>query len=191
MLDKQVIVSLLPSATEILFALGAESEVVGTTHECPPEAAGRVQCTANMLAPGLSALEIDEAVSKALQDDPHTIYKLNVDLVRQLNPTTVVTQNLCPVCAVPEKLVNDAVCTLPRKCKVVAADPHTLTDLFASIEKIASSIGRVKQGKALNASLEGRLRAVEQEVRNLEKPTVAVLEWPDPPFAPGHWVPGT
>lgn len=187
---KEVIISLLPSATEILFALGAGSEVVGTTHECPAMAAGRTQCTANLLPKGLSAREIDEAVTRSLVEDPHTIYRLDVDAVRNLNPTTIVTQRLCAVCAVPESTVQTVACSLPRKCKVVSADPHTLRELFDSITTIAKSIGREGDAKTLLERLQSRLSLVERSVRGLAKQRVMVLEWPDPPYAPGHWVPG-
>ena len=189
--NKEVIISLLPSATEILFALGAGNDVVGVTHECPEQmSVGRVACTANHLPAGLSASEIDAAVTRSFQSDPHTIYRLDVDAVRSLHPTTIVTQRLCAVCAVPEDVVRAVACTFPQKCNVVSADPHELPDLFDSIQSIARRIGRAQQAEVLVKQLKERLATVEKAVAGLHRPRVMVLEWPDPPYAPGHWVPG-
>lgn len=187
---KQRIISLLPSATEILFALGAGEEIVGTTHECPDFASGRVKCTANMLPPGMSAAEIDAAVTASLSADPHTIYRLDIDAVRRLKPTVIVTQSLCAVCAVPESAVQAVACTLPFLCKVVSADPHNLLELFESIAKISRAVGREKEGEIVVKRLKERLNEVRNVVHMLPKKRVMVLEWPDPPYAPGHWVPG-
>lgn len=186
----QRIVSLLPSATEILVAVGAGPDIVGTTHECPPLPNSPAACTANMLPPGLSASEIDAAVTHSLAADPHTIYRLDVGLVQSLAPTVVVTQALCAVCAVPEDAVRAVACTMPGQCEVVAADTHTLAGLFGVIEKVARAVGRTSEAKALNVRLAARLDAVREATKSRKRRRVMVLEWPDPPFAPGHWVPG-
>lgn len=191
------IISLLPSATEILFAVGAGDNVVGTTHECDYPLAARAlpNCTANLLPSGLTAKEIDTAVTKSLRGDPHTIYALKEDVVRVLRPTTIVTQSLCAVCAVPQKMVDAVACTLPVGCTVVAADPHTLEDLFDAIGIIGRAVNRLDAAVALVVSLKRRMRAVSQasgaacDLAGGSQPSVAVLEWPDPVFAPGHWVP--
>lgn len=185
------IITLLPSATEVVFALGAGERVVGVTHECdfPPEAATRKHCTANLLPPNLSAREIDQAVSKSLKEDPHSIYRLDTEVVRKLEPTVIVTQRLCPVCAVPEKAVLDFTCTLPYTCKVVSSDPHTLEELFESIFHIANAIDEQDSAVRLVDGLKLRLSFLRSAIPSAPRPRVIVLEWPDPPYAPGHWVP--
>lgn len=189
---RETIISLLPSATEILFALGVGGEVVGTTHECEPLSHGRVVCTANLLPPCLTAAEIDAAVVKSLASDAHTIYRLDVGAVRKLEPTVIVTQALCAVCAVPEDTVRDVACTLPALCRVATADPHTLQQLFEVIQHIAKVVRRPEMGKRLVWNLKDRLSEVRKacaDVKQEDKRRVMVLEWPDPPYAPGHWVP--
>ena len=184
------IVSLLPSATEILFAVGAGDQVVGVTHECdfPPQARELPHVTEDLLPTGLSALEIDRAVAAGVRDH-HTIYRLDEELLRSLEPDVVVTQALCEVCAVPTRLVEQAVCSMPREARVVSSDPQDLEGIFASILEIGAVVG-ADDSEALVASLRDRLRQVRKLVAGLPQPRVAVLEWPDPPYAPGHWVPG-
>lgn len=190
------IISLLPSATEILFAIGAGSEVVGTTHECdfPPQSEKLPSCTSNLLPPNLSAAEIDTAVKNTMTSDPHSIYALNEDTIRKLQPTVIVTQSLCAVCAVPQSKVEKFACTLSKHCQVVAADPHTLPELFGCMLTIGRSIGHGLQAKAAVALLQNRLDALrDASAKTRGKansvPKAVVLEWPDPPYAPGHWVP--
>ncbi|KAI0558694.1 ABC-type Fe3+-hydroxamate transport system [Gracilaria domingensis] len=186
------IVSLLPSATEILFALGAGPSVVGVTHECdfPLQATLLPHCTANLLPPNLTAKQIDEAVSKVLTEDPHSIYRLELEKLRGLKPDVIVTQSLCAVCAVPESTVREVSCGFPFQCRVISSDPHTLSELFESISFIGNAIGAPGQAKALIDSLTNRLSQVHRHVSLIQfKPKVAVIEWPDPPYAPGHWVP--
>lgn len=190
MANPQRIISLLPSATEILVAVGAGADIVGTTHECPRLPSNPKACTANMLPPGLSAAEIDAAVNRSLAADPHTIYRLDKELVASLAPTVVVTQALCAVCAVPETDVRAVACTLPGRCNVVTADPHTLGSLYGVISSVAAAVGRQAEASALNASLVARVDSVRKATKPLARRRVMVLEWPDPPFAPGHWVPG-
>lgn len=183
------IVSLLPSATEILFAVGAGDQLVGVTHECdfPPEAGELPEVTEDLLPTGLSAVEIDRAVAGGVRDR-HTIYRLDEKLLRALEPDVVVTQALCEVCAVPTRLVEQAVCSMPRAARVVSSDPRDLEEIFASIREIGAVVG-ADDSEALLASLRDRLARVRQLVEGLPQPRVAVLEWPDPPYAPGHWVP--
>lgn len=185
------IISLLPSATEIIFALGAGPHLVGVTHECdfPTHASKLQHCTANLLPPNLSAKEIDDAVARTITDDPHSIYRLDTDIVTQLHPTVIVTQSLCAVCAVPEKAVQDLTCTLPFSCSVVSSDPHTLEQLFNSIQYIGNAIDFSEAATTLVESLKQRLSLVRTSVPSSPRPKVVVLEWPDPPYAPGHWVP--
>lgn len=185
------IVSLLPSTTEIIFALGAGDQVVGVTHECdfPPEAMEKKHCTRNLLLPDLNSAEIDEAVCKSLASDAHTIYLLDTEIVRNLQPTVIVTQSLCPVCAVPEKAVRDFTCSLPYSCPVVACDPHTLDELFGAICHIGKAIKMADPAEKLVIGLKERLNKVRAGVSSLPRRRVLILEWPEPPYAPGHWVP--
>jgi iron complex transport system substrate-binding protein len=184
------IVSLLPSATEILFAVGAGQQVVGVTHECdfPPEARELPVVTEDLLPTWLPAVEIDRAVAAGVRDR-HTIYRLDEELLTALDPDVVVTQALCEVCAVPTRLVEQTVCSMPREARVVSSDPQDLEGIFASILEIGAVVG-ADDTEAVLASLRDRLAQVRKLVEGLPQPRVAVLEWPDPPYAPGHWVPG-
>lgn len=184
------IVSLLPSATEWLFAMGAGARVVGVTHECdhPAQAARLPAITRDLLPPGLASAEIDAAVTAGIHDE-HTIYALDVDALRALAPDVVVAQRLCDVCAVPVDAVEAAVCTLGPHARVVAADPHTLDDLLPAALELGSAVAAAEEAAALVADLQHRLDAVTRVVADRSRPTVAMLEWPDPPWLPGHWAP--
>jgi len=184
------IVSLLPSATEWLFAMGVGDCVVGVTHECdhPPEVEGLPAVTRDLLPSGLSAAEIDAAVTTGIRDQ-HTIYALDVDTLRALQPDVVVAQQLCDVCAVPVEAVAAAVCTLTPRARVVAADPHTLDDLLPAAVELGRAVDATAGTRALVARLEDRLADVARAVADRPRPTVAMLEWPDPPWLPGHWAP--
>ena len=164
--------------------------MVGVTHECdfPPTATNLPHCTGNLLPPGLTAREIDDAVCATLAKDAHSIYSLNVARVHDLKPSVIVTQSLCAVCAVPETTVRELSCTLPRDCIIVSSDPHTLPELFESIKYIAKAIGYTSAAEKLVASLQKRIEAVHATI-SPRRPRVAVIEWPDPVYAPGHWVP--
>lgn len=185
------VVSLLPSATEILFALGAGRHVVGVTHECDYPAAATLlpPCTASLLPANLTSSEIDVAVCNSLTADPHSVYSLDIDLLHRLQPTMIITQALCAVCAVPESTVRKVACSLPTSCRVVAADPHSLAELFTVIQDIATAIGFRQSGERLVPELKRRLLQVRAAVPLRKELRVAVLEWPDPPYAGGHWVP--
>lgn len=184
------IVSLLPSATEWLFAVGVGDRVVGVTHECdhPPEARGVPAVTRDLLPPGLSSAEIDAAVATGIRDQ-HTIYALDIDTLRALEPDVVVAQRLCDVCAVPVEAIESAVCTLSPPARVVAADPHTLDDLLPAAVELGRAVDAVAATRSLVTQLEDRLVTVALAVADRPRPTVAMLEWPDPPWLPGHWAP--
>ncbi|CAN5788663.1 cobalamin-binding protein [soil metagenome] len=184
------IVSLLPSATELLFALGVGDQVVGVTHECdfPPRASHLPSVTRDLLPPGLTAAEIDAAVSAGIRDD-HTIYALDADMLGDLRPDVVVAQQLCDVCAVPVDTVTDALCTLAPQARIVAADPHTLDDLLDVVAAIGEQVDAGAGTTRLVADLQQRLDAVAAAVAGRSRPSVAMLEWPDPPWLPGHWAP--
>ncbi len=184
------IVSLVPSATEVLFAVGQGGSVVGRTHECdyPPEARHLPTVTSDALGPHRSSGAIDEAVRSGLADQ-HTIYRLDTDKLRELEPDVIVTQRTCPVCAVPADVVDEVACMLPQAAKVVATDPHRLEDVWQSIADTAEAVDASTQGAALVGTIRKRLVRVAKYTSDRAQPRVAVIEWPDPPFAPGHWVP--
>lgn len=185
------IISLLPSATEILFAVGAGDYVVGVTHECdfPPAATVLPHCTGSLLAPGLTAAEIDKAVSASLLKDEHSIYSLNRDMLRSLRPTHIITQSLCAVCAVPETTVQSFACSLPGACRVISSDPHTVTEILLGVGAIAQAVGCSDGGIKVMRNMEMRIRKVKELVQGKQKKRVMVVEWPDPVYAGGHWVP--
>ncbi|HYL05531.1 MAG TPA: cobalamin-binding protein [Thermoanaerobaculia bacterium] len=184
------IVSLVPNGTEILFALGAGEEVVGVSHECdyPAEARRRPVLTGSALPAGLGAAEVDRAVS-AQVGSGESLYTLAEDEIAALAPDLIVTQQLCPVCAVSTAQVDGAVAPLARCPEVLSLDPATLADVLADIRRVGERIGRGTAAGELVAALERRLAAVRERVAGRPRPRVLALEWLDPPFAGGHWVP--
>ena len=184
------IVSLVPNGTEILFALGAGEHVVGVSHECdfPEEARRRPILTGSALRPGMSAAEVDAAVS-AQVGSGESLYTLDEERIAALAPDVIVTQQLCPVCAVSTEQVDGAVRPLPRCPDVVSLDPKTIGDVFADIRRVGELTDRKTEAEALLRDLQDRLDAVRSKVSGRPRPCVLALEWLDPPFAGGHWVP--
>jgi iron complex transport system substrate-binding protein len=184
------IVSLLPSATEILFALGAGDDVVGVTFECdhPVEARTRRIVSTSTLPEGLDAAGIDAAVSERLAAG-EDLYRLDAGALAELDADLVVTQDLCAVCAVDVSEVHDALAYLQCSAEVLTLDPQDLEQVFASIAAVADVTGTLDAASSIVAGLRQRLAAVEDDVRGRRRPRTLVLEWTDPPFAPGHWVP--
>ncbi|HEX6444715.1 MAG TPA: cobalamin-binding protein [Streptosporangiales bacterium] len=184
------IVSLLPSATEILFAVGAGDDVVGVTFECdhPPEARSRRVVSTSALPVGLPPAEVDRLVSERMAAG-EDLYHLDEGALSGLNADLVVTQDLCAVCAVDTSTVRDAMDYLACRGDVLTVDPGTLAEVFESIRTIGAAAGHRDEADLLVAELTGRLAAVRSEVEAAPRPRVLVLEWTDPPFAPGHWVP--
>ena len=187
------IVSLLPSTTEILYAIGAGEDVVGVTFECdyPVEARERRIVSTSALPDGLDSAAIDAFVSAAMRAG-EDLYHLDKGALAGLDADLVVTQDLCAVCAVDVSVVDDALAHLGCTADVLTIDPHTISEVLESIITLGAAAGRAEPARRLVASLHGRLEAVEAEVAdrgdNL-RPRVLLLEWTDPPFAPGHWVP--
>ena len=184
------IVSLLPSTTEVLFALGAGDEVVGVTFECdfPPEARTRRVVSSSAIRPGLTPAEIDEEVRAKIAAG-EDLYQLDEGALRALDPDLVVTQDLCAVCAVDLTTVEDAMNYLGCDGRVLTIDPSTLDEVMTSITVIGTATGRQQQAAAVTAELRRRLDRVASVVAGQTTPRVAVMEWTDPPFSAGHWVP--
>jgi iron complex transport system substrate-binding protein len=185
------IISLVPNGTEILFAVGAGDLVVGVSHECdwPAEARQRPVLTGSALTPGMSAAEIDQAVS-AQVGSGLSLYTLDEARIAALDPDLIVTQQLCPVCAVSTEQVDGAVKPLARCPEILSLDPKSLAGVLADIHQVGAVTGRQAEADALVQSLEDRLMAARTRAAELaRKPRVLALEWLDPPFAGGHWVP--
>src|SRR5215207_4070516 len=184
------VISLVPNGTEILFAVGAGNLVVGVSHECdyPAEARTRPILTGSALTPGMTSAEVDKAVS-AQVGSGESLYTLDEQRIAELAPDLVVTQQLCPVCAVSTEQVDGAIQPLPRCPEVLSLDPKTLADVMADIRRVGEVTGRSAEAEALVRDLERRLDAVRAWVQGRPRPRVAALEWLDPPFAGGHWVP--
>ena len=184
------VVSLLPSATEIGYALGIEP--VGVSHECdyPPRAAERPSVNRSLVDPTASTAEINEQVETAM-DDHDGVYEVRRDVLRELDPDLILTQGVCDVCAVDSVLVQEAVAELDLDARVLTTDPHSLEDVFDDIRLIGEATGRTENAESLVADLRERVRAVEQAVPTREEsPRVAVLDWMQPPMTSGHWIPG-
>ncbi|PKW25756.1 cobalamin-binding protein [Phycicoccus duodecadis] len=184
------VVSLIPSATEILFAVGAGDEVVGVTFECdhPAQARGRRIVSTTTLAEGLSPREIDDAVAAAVAAG-EDLYRLDAGALAGLDADLVVTQDLCAVCALDAATVDEALAHLSCRAEVLTVDPHDLEGVFASVLRIGAAVGCEAEAQALVARCRDRLAAVERSVAGRPRPRVVVLEWTDPPYAPGHWIP--
>ena len=184
------IVSLVPNGTEILFAVGAGELVVGVSHECdfPAEARTRPILTGSALAPGLAAAEVDAAVAAQVGSGA-SLYTLDEERIAALDPDVIVTQELCPVCAVSTGQVNGAVRPLKRCPEVVSLDPRSLVDVFRDIRRVGELTGRADRAAGLLEGLQVRLDVVRAAVAGKPRPRVLALEWLDPPFAGGHWVP--
>jgi iron complex transport system substrate-binding protein len=184
------IVSLLPSTTEILFAIGAGDDVVGVTFECdfPAEARTRRIVSTSAMPEGLGPAEIDAFVVAAMArgDD---LYHLDEGALAGLDADLVVTQDLCAVCAVDVSVVDDALAHLGCRAEVLTIDPHTLDDVFASIVALGRATGHDDEAERLVADQRRRLESVRRATAGRPRPRVMFLEWTDPPFAPGHWIP--
>ena len=184
------ICSLLPSATEILYSLGLADQVVAVTHECDFPAAVRSlpHVTRDVLPGGLSAREIDDAVRERTERGD-AIYALDSDRLHDLEPDLIVTQRLCPVCAVSYDDVQAVAREIPTQPKVVALDPHTLGESFGDVRTIAQLTDSREAALTLIASQRARVDAVRVAVRAAERVPVAAIEWLDPVFVAGHWTP--
>jgi iron complex transport system substrate-binding protein len=186
------IVSLLPSSTEIVCALGLESSLVGITHECdyPDTIAHLPRLTASRIShETMTSREIDHAVRSQL-DGHGSIYDLDEEQLHALSPDLIITQELCDVCAVSYKTVERAARMFDMGVRVVSLEPNTIRDIFANIRTVAELTGREREAEELIASLSARLKRLEAATASVAtRPRTLMLEWLEPPFAPGHWVP--
>ncbi|MFB6302193.1 MAG: ABC transporter substrate-binding protein [Haloferacaceae archaeon] len=177
----------LPSATEIVYALGVEP--VAVSHECdyPPAARGKPAVERSRVDPDADSASIHEQVVAAEADDG--VYAIDLDVLETADPDLIVAQGVCDVCAVDDVLVREAVERLGLDCEVLTTDPHRLADVFADIERIGAALGREERAADLVADLRGRVERVEGRVAGRPRPRVAVLDWLDPAMVAGHWVP--
>ena len=184
------IASLVPSATETLFALGLGPDVVGVTHECdyPPAATELPHLTRTVIPEGLSTAEIDAAVRERTQRGEH-LYELDAETLRELEPDLIVTQELCVVCAVSIDDVRKVAEDIPSHPQVISLDPMTLGEVLGDVHKLAEHTDRKDEGVDLVQDAAGRIDRVKLAVRGARRPRVLALEWLDPVFVAGHWVP--
>jgi iron complex transport system substrate-binding protein len=186
------IVSLLPSATEIVFALGLGDQLCGVSFECDyPAQAKSVPVVSGTVLPtdgSLSAQEIDAVVSSQVAAG-ESIYTLDDARIRAIDPDLIVAQDLCRVCAVPSGAVEEALEVIGCRSEVLSLDPGRLDEVIGSIGLVGAATGTQARALALMAELRARVEAVRRRVHGLRRPRVLVLEWPDPPFNAGHWVP--
>jgi iron complex transport system substrate-binding protein len=184
------IASLVPSATEALFALGLGDQVVAVTHECdhPPAATKLPRLTSSVIPPGLPAAEIDARV-REVTERGEALYGLDEETLAELRPDLIVTQALCAVCAVSYDDVRAVAARIPSTPAVLSLDPETLDEVLGDLPKLADAIGEPRRGEALREALASRLKQVEAAVAGLDRPRVAALEWLEPAYVGGHWVP--
>jgi iron complex transport system substrate-binding protein len=184
------IVSLVPHATELLFELGLGDEVVAVTHECdhPPAATRLPQVTRDALPPALSAAEVDAAVRERTLAG-QAIYELDREALAALDPELIVTQALCPVCAVSYEEVEEVAKTLPSRPRVMALDPKSLGETLADVRTVAGACEREERGAELIDGLAARIDRVRLSVGEAPRPRVVAVEWLDPVFVAGHWTP--
>jgi iron complex transport system substrate-binding protein len=184
------IASLVPSATEALFALGLGDQVVAVTHECdhPPEALGLPRLTRSVIPAGLEPGEVDARV-RELTGRGEALYELDDVALGGLAPDLIVTQALCAVCAVSYDDVRAVAERLDSRPDVISLDPGTLGEVLDDLVRLGDATGARERGELLAAELQARLDRVRDAVAGAARPRVVALEWLDPPYAGGHWVP--
>ncbi len=184
------IASLVPSSTEMLFALGLGDQVVAVTHECdwPAAATAVPHLTRTVIPAGLSAAEIDHAVRETV-DSGRPLYELDAQRLAELAPELIVTQAVCDVCAVSYDDVVAVAATLPGRPRVISLDPMTLTDVLDDVRRLGDATAAAAEARLLREQARRRIDAVTRAVAGAPRPRVAALEWLDPVFVAGHWVP--
>ncbi len=188
----QKIISLLPAATEIVCALGLEAKLVGRSHECdyPENIKHLPVCSKASFGDGMSSLDIDRKVKEILSD-ALSVYTVNKEVIKQLNPDVVITQAQCEVCAVSLKDVENALENLlDKEAHIISLQPETLEDIFADIRRVADGLGVNSAGDELLESLRERVDIIRHKLKFLtDKPTVACIEWMEPLMVSGNWMP--
>jgi iron complex transport system substrate-binding protein len=185
------LVSLLPSATEIVYALGLGGDLVGVTFECDEPPAARAEkevVVGGRDTSGMTPADIDRYVRDRLASG-EDLYTLHADALARLRPDLILTQDLCRVCALPSGHVAEALDYLGCQADVLSLDPYTLQDVLDTILTVGERTGTAERAERLVAGLRGRLAQVAARVAGRPRPRVAVVEWVDPPFAAGHWLP--
>ncbi len=187
------IVSLLPSATEIICGLGLRDQLVGVSHECdyPADVIGLPNVTQTRIPHDASSREIDTLVREQLQTQA-ALYSLDMPVLAKLNPDLIVTQSVCDVCAVAESEVHAAASSLPGAPQVINLNPNCLTDVMQSIRQVATATGQAAAADGYIAELKHRVATVagrSESIAEADRPSVMLLEWIDPPFSAGHWSP--
>jgi iron complex transport system substrate-binding protein len=185
------LVSLLPSATEIVYALGLGQDLVGVTFECDEPAAARGEKTVvvgGRDTSGMTPGEIDDYVRAQLAAGAD-LYTLHAEALARLEPDLILTQDLCRVCALPTGHVEDALDYLGCRADVLSLDPHSLDEVLDSILSVGQAAGVPDRAACLVGELRARLARTAARVAGRRRPRVAVVEWVDPPFTAGHWVP--
>jgi iron complex transport system substrate-binding protein len=185
------IVSLLPSATEIVYALGLGDRLVGVTHECdfPPDAKGKPVLTASALPAASNSAEIDRHVRRHLHQGS-SIYTLDAELLEELAPDLILTQELCVVCAVSYEIVARAARRLRGDPRIVSLEPSSLDDVYENIETVGTLTGTTQRTATVVGKLRARAETLRAHVAGSARPRTLVLEWTDPPMSGGHWTPG-
>ncbi len=188
------IVSLLPSATEIICLLDLQDQLVGVTHECdfPAAVLALPKVTKTRIPKQATSKQIDQLVNEHLQDNL-ALYSLNIDILHELQPDVIITQALCDVCAVAEKEVKTAACELPGNPRVVNLEPMSLEDVYQTLLLVGNECDRTELAQKTVTQLRARERKVqtitEEKIPLENRPSVGFLEWIDPPFNAGHWTP--
>ena len=189
-MDPQRIVTFLPSATELIYSLGAEDKLFGVTHECnyPSDAKTKPRVISSVFDPAtISSKQIDDKICQ-LMTEGREIYNLNKENLLDAKPDLIISQDICEVCSAHTEHVKMAMDLLEKKPDVYTMDPHDISEILASIKEIARKIGKEKEGNELVGSLTKRLEFVKSKTFE-ERPKVVAIEWMDPFFTSGHWIP--
>jgi len=188
------ICSLLPSSTEIAFALGLGDSICGVSHECdfPSEARQKRVVVHSRLPVGASSSEIDRLV-REFTERGESIYSVDAEALREIDPDIILTQELCHVCAASPDDLAAALNGLPRMPQIISLNPHTLEDVWDDVRTVGAATGRVSEAEKLVRECESRIsevvKVVEPLAQRAGRPRVDCLEWIDPPYCGGHWVP--
>ena len=189
-MESQRIVTFLPSATELIYSLGADDKLFGVTHECnyPSGAKTKLRVISSVFDPAsMSSKQIDDKICQ-LMSEGKEIYNLNKENLLSAKPDLIISQNICEVCSAHTEHVNMAVEMLEKKPEVYTMDPHDVSEILTSIKDISKIIGKEKEGNGLIDSLSKRLEFVKSKMFE-KKPKVVAIEWVDPFFTSGHWIP--